>query len=114
MARYAIPFVIVKDDEIYYESEVQVSFTKKDISELEQFVIEHDYSCMFVDIPSAMFDKCEDKAFEAALKEFKDFRTPELGYRMTFYELMPDSLINALSEEVAAKVVANIPNEEND
>lgn len=109
MAKYAIPFVVVKDDEIHYESEVQVSFTKKDIAELEQFVIEHDYSCMFVDIPSAMYDKCCDKAFDTALREFKDLRQPDLGYQMSFYELMPMSLVNALSEEVAEKVLANFP-----
>lgn len=109
MARYAIPFVIVKDDEICYESEIQVSFTKKDIAELEQFVIDHDYSWEFVDIPAHMYDKCHRLAWDRALTEYKPLCNPELGFSMDFYEMMPDSLIDALSPEVAEKLCANIP-----
>ena len=111
MAKYAIPFVVSKGDEIYYESEVMVSFTKKDIAELEQYVIDHDYSWEFVDIPAHMYDKINRYAWEAALKEYKDVGDPELGLSMCFYDLMPESLREALSPEVAEKLFANIPEE---
>lgn len=109
MAKYDIPFVVIKDDEIYHESSVDVSFTKKDIEALEQYIIEHDYSYEFVDVPGYIYDKCHGKAFEQALKEFKDLAYPELGYEMSLCDNIPVSLLSAVSEETAEKVMENIP-----
>lgn len=111
MSRYSIPYFIAKDDEVLYSSDIQVSLTKKDIAELEQFVIDHNYSYEFVDIPAHIYDKCNRIAFEDALKHYKQFCEPDAGLSLCFGIVMPDSLIEALSEPVAQALVDNIPDE---
>lgn len=111
MAKYSIPFVVIKDDEIYHESSVDVSFTKKDIETLEQFIIDHNFSYEFVDVPGYIYDKCCNKAFELALKEFKDITYPDLGYEVSLCDIIPVSLLSAISVETFERVAENIPEE---
>lgn len=111
MAKYEIPFGVIKDDDVYYESSVYVSFNKNDIAEFEQFVVEHNYSCEFVDVPGTMYDKCMDYAWERALHEYKDIATSELEYSVVLQEIIPESLLNVLSQETREKVMNNIPYE---
>lgn len=111
MAKYIIDYAIVHDEEVCNVSEVEVSFTKKDIAELEQFVIEHNYSYESVDIPAHMYDKCIGKAFEKAMRECKELADPESGYGVVLGCVIPQSLLEALSEETMEKVYANIPEE---
>lgn len=111
MAKYNIPFGIIKDDDLCYISSVDVSFNKHDIEELEQFIIDHDYSYEFVDIPGYMYDKCMDRAWDRALTEFKDLQQSELGYQMVLFEAIPWSLLDAISPESREKVMDNMPDE---
>lgn len=111
MAKYEIPFAVVKDDDICFESSVNVSFTKNDIVNLEQFIVDHNYSYEFVDVPGYIYDKCINHAYEKALCDFKDFIYPELGYELVLYTSIPDSLLSALTQETREKVIENMPAE---
>lgn len=109
MAKYTIPYAVLDGEAIVFESEVEVSFTKKDIAELEQFVIDHNYSWEFVDIPAHMYDKCMNKAFETGVSKFNGFREKGNSYEVYLGNTIPYSLYETLSEETRDKVLANIP-----
>ena len=101
MAKYEFTYRIFKDNKKVFESTSQVSLTKKDISELEKFVIEHNYSPEFVDVPTKIFDKCLDKAYETAYKEYSelsDYSELNGEINIDLEEFIPVSFINLLSE----------------
>lgn len=97
------------DGAVCYESSVDVSFTKSDIAELEQFIIDHNYSYEFVDVPGFMYDKCMAKAWDAAQTEFNELCNPELDYELVLQEAIPDSLLDVISRDVQKKVFDNMP-----
>lgn len=109
MAKYTIPFEILNDDVVCYQSFVEVSFNKDDIEEFEKFVIDHNYSYEFVDVPGRMYDKCFDEAWERAFMEFQDLEDSNLDYSLLLTEAIPESLLNALSNETREKVLRNMP-----
>ena len=113
MAKYSIPyFILDKDDNVVFESSVDVSFTKADIKELENFVCEHDYSPEFVDMPAHMYDKCTQKAFDLALREYEPFADPENELCLAFEPYIPESLWNELPDDVQEKMNNSIPDDE--
>ncbi len=108
MARFNIEYAILNEGNVEFSSTVDVSFTKKDIQEMEQFVVEHDYSPEFLDVTANVYDKCLDKAEEKAMKEYEPFADIESPLNLALPTYIPDCLIDAMNEETAAKVRANM------
>ena len=109
MAKYEYTYVILKDYEEVYKSTSEVSLTKKDFREIEEFMKEHSYSCNFIDIPSRIYDKCLDYAYEKAYKEYPDISIPEDDYLVDLEEFIPECFIRQLSEETKRKVLPDHP-----
>ena len=112
MAKFEFTYYILKNGNRVFESTSQISLTKKDISELETFVIEHNYSPEFVDIPTRIYDKCFEKAYETASIEY-----PELldssningGIDIDLEEFIPISFIKLLSESTQNVFLSQSP-----
>ena len=109
MAKYEYTYVILKDYEEVYKSTSEVSLTKKDFREIEEFMKEHSYSCNFIDIPSRIYDKCLDYAYEKAYKEYPEISDIEGDYLVDLEEFIPECFIRQLSEETKRKVLPDAP-----
>lgn len=109
--KYEFAYGVMDGDSLVFDSTAEVSLTKKDFAEMEEFVKEHNYSYEFVDVPGRIYDKCWGIAFEKALKEFPDFSYPENGYELALNEVIPESMLAQLSEETQEKVLDNVPEE---
>lgn len=106
MAQYEFQYAIFRNDQYLADSTTTISLTKKDIKALEDFIVEHDFSPLFVDIPAYIYDKCNHKAWDEVprlCKEIGDSAEPE-GLELAFSDHMPLSFIDALDEEIADKV----------
>jgi hypothetical protein len=112
MAKYKFKYAIVKGDETLFESEAEVSLTKQNFADMEEFIIEHDYSPELVDIPAGIYDKMSRVAFEKALSEYKAFADPANGYELAFEMYIPESFLAMLSEDTQNKIYGNIPEED--
>ena len=113
MAKYNIPYFIIDNDEnVVFDSSIDVSFTKADIKELEEFVVEHNYSPEFVDVPAHMYDKCLSKASDLALREYPQFADPDNNLSLVFEQYIPESLWDALPEDMQEEMNKNIPEDE--
>lgn len=104
MAKYSFGYFILKEGEVCFESEAAVSLTKKDFAEMEQFIIDHDYSCEFMDIPGRIYDKCRNEVMERALREFPDCAHIDKNYEFALESYIPESFVEQLSEETANKI----------
>lgn len=109
--KYEFAYGVMDGDSLVFDSTAEVSLTKKDFAEMEEFVKEHNYSYEFVDVPGRIYDKCWGIAFENALKEFPDFSYPENGYELALNEVIPESMLAQLSEETQEKILDNVPEE---
>jgi len=114
MAKYEFLYGCVKNQEVEFESTTSVSLTKKDFAEMEQFIIEHDYSPEFVDIPNNIYDKCLKQAIEVAISAFPPFAQPANGYEIGLSTYIPDSFIGMLSEDTQNKLYENMPEDDED
>lgn len=106
MAQYEFQYAIFRDDNFLADSVTSISLAKKDIKALEDFIVEHEYSPLFVDIPAYIYDKCEAKAWDMVprlCKEIGDSASPD-GLELAFSDHMPLSFIDALEEDIAEKV----------
>jgi hypothetical protein len=111
MAKYKFVYAVMKDGESVFDSEAEVSLTKKNFEEIENFIIEHQYSPEFVDIPAHIYDKIMNSVLEKALREFKPFANLENGYELGLQTYIPESILGMLSEDTQDKVYKNIPEE---
>jgi hypothetical protein len=109
MAKYEIYYFVVKDDVEEFQGTAEVSLTKKDIADIEEFVVNHNYSPEFVDVPSKVYDKCSNVAFEKALREYKKSANADEGYEVVLEEYIPTDIIGALSADTQRRVLENIP-----
>lgn len=110
MAQYEFQYAIFRDDQYLADSTTTISLTKKDIKALEDFITEHEFSPLFVDIPAYIYDKCNHKAWDEVprlCKEIGDSAEPE-GLELAFSDHMPLSFIDALDEEIADKVYGKL------
>lgn len=105
MAQYEFDYAIFRGDDYLGEGTTTVSLTKKDIKALEDFIIEHEYSPEFVDIPSYIYDKCCRKAWDVAprlCKELDIKETSDIDLYLCKY--IPASFINVLEGEIINKL----------
>ena len=109
MAKYEYTYVVFKDEREVFKSTSQVSLTKKDFQEIENFIREHDFSPEFVDIPGRIYDKCFEKAFERALSEYPAIANIDNGYILDLEENIPESFILQLSEETKVQMLSEYP-----
>lgn len=106
MAQYEFQYAIFRNDQYLADSTTTISLTKKDIKALEDFVVEHEFSPLFVDIPAYIYDKCNRKAWDEVprlCEEIGDSAKPD-GLELAFTDHMPLSFIETLDEEIAEKV----------
>ena len=105
MAKYEVAYAIFRDDVKLADNVIEISLTKKNIQELEEFVVEHDYSPEFVDMPAHIYDKCCEKAWDSVPKLCKSIgEEPTMDIELAFTGWIPTSMIDALSEETRDRV----------
>ena len=109
MAKYGFGYRVYKEEDVVFESTAQVSLTKKNFQEMEQFTIDHGFSPEMPDIPAAIYDKCMEAAFEMAMREFPEVTNYEDGYEVDLEEMIPDSFLDQFSAETRQKVKENSP-----
>ena len=109
MAKFEYTYIVLKDEDEVFESTSQVSLTKKDIQEMEEFIKEHNYSYEFVDVPGKVYDKCFEKAFEKALREYPVVANEDEGYFLDLEEFVPKSFIDQMSEETQKILYSDYP-----
>lgn len=107
MATYKFTYGVFKNDTLRYEKEVAINLTEEDIAEMEQCVVEHNYSCEFSAIPTRIYDQCTriavDHAFTSvAIRDNDD-------YMISIGDIIPESFLDALTPETQQHVYDNIP-----
>ena len=76
---------------------------------IEDFLIAHNYSADFVDIPNAVYDKCCNSAYEKALSQYPLYASNYEELSLELEEYIPVSLIMQLSDEVKRIMLLDDP-----
>ena len=109
MAQIEFKYFILDCDEVVFESTAQAKLTKKELKESETFIVEHNYSPEFVDIPGNVYQKCLEKAFEKAINEYSDINERYEELEVVLEQYLPVSLIMQLSDELKLKMLTDEP-----
>ena len=106
MAQFEFQYAIFRGEDYIAEGTTSVSLTKKDIKALEEFVAEHAYSPMFVDVPAHIYDKCVRRAWDEAPRLCKSVgEEPTADPELSLSDYILISFIEAMDEEIADKVL---------
>ena len=109
MAQVRFNYFILDSDKVVFESTAQAKLTKKDLKETESFIVEHNNSPEFVDIPGKVYDKFMEKAFEKAMKEYPEVNERYDDLDVTLEQNIPVDLIMQMSDELKRKMLINDP-----
>ena len=109
MAQIEFKYLILDWDEVVFESTAQAKLTKKELKESETFIVEHNYSPEFVDIPGNVYQKCLEKAFEKAINEYSDINERYEELEVVLEQYLPVSLIMQLSDELKLEILRDDP-----
>jgi len=112
MKDFEITYGCISRGVVKFQGTCECFLSDGDMEELEQFVIDHDYSPELVDIPTHIYDSLSDDAFEMAIDAFPPFVDDCTNYDFELQMYMPNVLIDLLSEDTRKKVYANMPKEE--
>lgn len=109
MAKVEITYGIISEGVVVAAENISITLTKKDIEEVETTLVANNFSPLFADLPERIYKRCCRKALEAAPALCASVNIePTAEIPVAFSEVHPLSLADALSEEVGAKVKANM------
>ena len=75
------------------------------MKDTEAFIVDHNYSPEFVDIPGVVYEKCLEKAFDKAMVEYPEISERYEELEVSLEENIPIALIMQLSEDVKNRML---------
>lgn len=109
MAKFDITYGILRDEAVIATSTICISLTKKDIQEIEEHIVAHDYSPILSDLPERIYTRCCNKALHegnALCLSMGIEPTEEMA--VAFSEVIPLCIVDTFTDETAIKVKAKM------
>lgn len=109
MAKLNIPYGIVREGIVLAVDTINVSFTKKEIEELEAAFAANDFSPLLADIPERFYTRICNKALKDLPRLCEANGLVKRNDDMVaFSEVVPESMAAILGDEAATHLINNI------